>query len=100
VAEKGETGEDQSQEHAHHFLISSGLFAKNSSLQTKQPIQLTTVTFYGDCVKMCKDFASNFGDKALALASGPKLVFDLIKSSVPKIMDDSLWFCIELKLHM
>jgi hypothetical protein len=38
-------------------------FAKNSSWQAKQPVPHTTVTFYGDCVKMCEEFASNFGDK-------------------------------------
>jgi hypothetical protein len=25
--------------------------------------------FYGDCMKMCDDFALNFGDKKLAVAS-------------------------------
>jgi hypothetical protein len=46
--EKGETGEEQSQEHAHNFL-----FTKNSSWQAKQSILHTTVTFYGNCVKIC-----------------------------------------------
>jgi hypothetical protein len=32
-------------------------------LQAKQSIPHTTVTFYGDCVKMCDDFEPNFGDK-------------------------------------
>jgi hypothetical protein len=27
------------------------------------------VTFYGGCLKMCKDFAPNFGDKKLAVTS-------------------------------
>jgi hypothetical protein len=31
--------------------------------QAKQPIPHTTVTFYGDCMKILKDFAPNFGDK-------------------------------------
>jgi hypothetical protein len=43
-------------------LISRGLFTKNSSWQAKQSMH-TTVTFYSDCVKMCEDFALNFGDK-------------------------------------
>jgi hypothetical protein len=61
--EKGETGEEQTQEHAHQFLLTSrGLFTKNSSWQAKQSIPHTTVTFYGDCKKMCKDFALNFGN--------------------------------------
>jgi hypothetical protein len=46
-----------SQEHAHHFLW-------NSSWWAKQSIPHTTMTFYGDCVKMCEDFAPNFGDNA------------------------------------
>jgi hypothetical protein len=29
----------------------------------------TTVTFYGNCVKTCKNFTPNFGDKKLAVAS-------------------------------
>jgi hypothetical protein len=67
--EKCETGEKKSQEHAHHFLFTSrGIFAKNSSWQAKQSIPHTTVTFYGDCVKICEDFASNFGDKELNVA--------------------------------
>jgi hypothetical protein len=28
-----------------------------------QSIQHTNVTFYGNCVKMCEDFAPNFGNK-------------------------------------
>jgi hypothetical protein len=42
---------------------SRGLFAKNLSSQAKQSISLTTVTFYSNCMKMCEDFAPNFGDK-------------------------------------
>jgi hypothetical protein len=58
---KGETGEEQSQEHAHNFFFTSkGLFTKNSSSEAKQSISHTTVTFHGDCVKMCEDFDSNF----------------------------------------
>jgi hypothetical protein len=44
-------------------LTSRGSFIKNSSWQAKQSIEHTTVTSYGDCVKMCEDFAPNFGDK-------------------------------------
>jgi hypothetical protein len=43
-------------------LTSRGLFTKNSSWQAKKYIPHTTVRFYGDCVKMCIDFAPNFGD--------------------------------------
>jgi hypothetical protein len=31
--------------------------------QAKQSIPSTDVTFYGDGVKMCEDFAPNFGDQ-------------------------------------
>jgi hypothetical protein len=32
-------------------------------LEAKQSIPHAAVTFYGDYVKMCEDFAPNFGDK-------------------------------------
>jgi hypothetical protein len=51
---KGETGEKQSQEHAH---------------QAKQSIPHTIVKFYSDCVKICEDIAPNFGDKNWLFAS-------------------------------
>jgi hypothetical protein len=44
-------------------LTSRGLFTKNSSWQAKQSIPNITARFYGDCVKMCEDFAPKFGDK-------------------------------------
>jgi hypothetical protein len=45
-------------------LTSRGLSTKNSSWKAKQLILHTTVTFYGDCMKMFKDFASTFGDRS------------------------------------
>jgi hypothetical protein len=41
----------------------SSLFfdTKNSSWQVKQLFLDTNVMFYGDCMKICKDFAPNFG---------------------------------------
>jgi hypothetical protein len=42
------------------------LFTKNSCWQAEQPFPLTTLMFYGDCVKMCEDFAPKFGDKRTA----------------------------------
>jgi hypothetical protein len=39
------------------------LFTKNSSWQAKQSIPDNIVTFYGDCVKVCEDFALNFGEQ-------------------------------------
>jgi hypothetical protein len=69
-------------------LTSRGLSIKDSSWQAKEYIPHTTATFYGDCVKVCKDFAPNFGDKRtgccittthrLTLAfSPPALLFSL-----------------------
>jgi hypothetical protein len=36
---------------------------KNSSWKANQSVQHTAVTVYGDCLKMCEDFAPNFSDK-------------------------------------
>jgi hypothetical protein len=59
---KDKTCEDRIQEQFSLFsLTSRGLFTKNSSWQAKQLIPHTTVTFYGNCIKMCEDFAPNFG---------------------------------------
>jgi hypothetical protein len=44
-------------------LTLRGLFTKNSSWQAKQSVLHTIVTFYGDCMKMYKGFAPNFGDQ-------------------------------------
>jgi hypothetical protein len=43
-------------------LTSRGLFTKNSSRQAKQSVLHTTVTFYGNCMKMRKGSAPNSGD--------------------------------------
>jgi hypothetical protein len=51
------------------YFMSRGLFSNNSFWHAKQSISHTTVTFYGDYVKICEDFAPNFGDKKLAVAS-------------------------------
>jgi hypothetical protein len=40
----------------------------------KESIPRTTVAFYGDCVKMCGDFARNFATKELAVASRQRTV--------------------------
>jgi hypothetical protein len=44
-------------------LTSRGFFTNNSSRHAELSIPHTIVTFYGDCVKMCEDFALNFDDK-------------------------------------
>jgi hypothetical protein len=45
------------------FFDIKGIVRKSSSGQTSHSVSHTTVTFYGDCMKMCKDFDPNFGDK-------------------------------------
>jgi hypothetical protein len=45
------------------------LSTNNPSWQAKQLIPHSTVTLYGDCVKICEDFTPNFGDKKLVAAS-------------------------------
>jgi hypothetical protein len=44
-------------------------FKENSSCYVKQSIMHITVTCYGNCLKMCEDFAQSFGSKELAVAS-------------------------------
>jgi hypothetical protein len=44
-------------------LTSRELFTNNSSQQAMQSIPHRTVTIYGNCMKICEDFAPNFGDK-------------------------------------
>jgi hypothetical protein len=61
--DKGETGEG----HAHNFSSTSrGLFTKNLSWQDKQSILHTALTFYGNCMKLCKDLSQNSGNKRIA----------------------------------
>jgi hypothetical protein len=39
------------------------MFTKKLSWQATQSIPHTTVTFFGDFVKICEDFSPNFGNK-------------------------------------
>jgi hypothetical protein len=55
-------------------LTSRVLFTKNSSWQAKQSIPHTTLTFYGDCGKMCEHFAPNFDVKEMAVESQQRSV--------------------------
>jgi hypothetical protein len=48
-----------------NFFEIKGIVHKNSALQAKQSSPHITMTFYGDCVKMCENFARNFGDKRI-----------------------------------
>jgi hypothetical protein len=45
------------------FIGIKSLFTRNLFWQAKQSISHTTVMFYGNCMKLCDDFAPNFGDK-------------------------------------
>jgi hypothetical protein len=55
--------EEQSQKFAHNFFDIKGIVQKEFVLAVKQSIPHTTVTFYGDCVKIRGDFVPNFGDE-------------------------------------
>jgi hypothetical protein len=50
--EKGRTGEEQSQEHAHIFFDIKGIVHKEFVLAGQQSIPDTTVMFYGHCMQM------------------------------------------------
>jgi hypothetical protein len=47
------------------FFVIKGIAHKEFVLAGQIVIPHTTVTFYGDCVKMCENFAPNFGDKRI-----------------------------------
>jgi hypothetical protein len=48
------------------FFDVKGIVHKEFVLAAKQAIPHTTVTIYGNFVKMCGEFAPNFGDKRTA----------------------------------
>jgi hypothetical protein len=62
-----------------NFFGIKGIAHKDSSSQAKQSILHATLTFYGNCVKMCEDFAPNFGDKrtgcCITIAHRPQFLF-------------------------
>jgi hypothetical protein len=45
------------------FFDMKGIVRKEFVLEGQTVNSAYYVTFYGDCVKMCQDFATNFGDK-------------------------------------
>jgi hypothetical protein len=51
------------------FFAIKGIVHKELILAGQTAILHIAVTFYGNCVKMCKDFAPNFGDKRLGVKS-------------------------------
>jgi hypothetical protein len=59
---KGETGRAKSRACSIIFFDIKGIVHKKFVL-AKQSNLHTTVTFYGDCVKICEDFATNSGNK-------------------------------------
>jgi hypothetical protein len=56
---------EQNQEHAHNFPQQQGVYSQRtcSGRPVSQSVPLTTVMFYSDFMKMCKDFSLKFGDK-------------------------------------
>jgi hypothetical protein len=53
------------------FFDIEGIVYKEFILAGQTVNSHTTMSFYGDCVKMCEDFAPNFGDKKLAVGPLP-----------------------------
>jgi hypothetical protein len=72
---KGKTGEEHSQEHTYHFLCINVIFPKEFILAG----QAVNSPYYWDCMKMCENFAPNFGDKrtccCIATTHRPTLLF-------------------------
>jgi hypothetical protein len=46
-------------------VTSRWFITENSSWHASQSVMHTTVTFYGNCMKMCESFAPNFGNKGI-----------------------------------
>jgi hypothetical protein len=60
---KGETGGDPSQECAHHLFNLKGIIHEEFIIADKTVNLPTTVTIYGECVKICQHITLNFGDE-------------------------------------
>jgi hypothetical protein len=61
---KGQTGEEQSKEHAYYFSFTSrGLFKKKKFVLAGQTVNSAyNSELYVDCMKMYQDFTSKFGE--------------------------------------
>jgi hypothetical protein len=68
-SKRGETCDEQSRARLSYSLASGGLSIKNSFWQVKESILHITVVSFGDCMKMCEDFASTLAIKEPAVAS-------------------------------
>jgi hypothetical protein len=60
--DKGKAGQRESQKHAHHFLWYQGDYMQTSHPRRPNS-QFYILLFCADCVKICEDFALNFGHK-------------------------------------
>jgi hypothetical protein len=60
---KGESEEEQSQEHVYHFLWHQGEYSQEFVLVGQTVNSSYYCDFCGDCMKKCEDFSPNFGDK-------------------------------------
>jgi hypothetical protein len=59
----GETGEEQSEEHANVFFKIKETVTNNSSCPAKQSNVHATVIFYSNSLNISEDFVPNFDDK-------------------------------------
>jgi hypothetical protein len=60
--QKGEHAKGKVRSMLISFLSIKEIVHKEFVLESQTSVPHTTVTFYGDCLKMCEDFAPNFGD--------------------------------------
>jgi hypothetical protein len=76
---KGETSEELSQEHAHHFLLHLLICHKEFVLEGQTVKFAYYCDFYGERVKICEDFAGNF-----SVASTHRLTLPFYQSNLTK----------------
>jgi hypothetical protein len=71
-------------EELRQITSDDGLFTNNSSWQAAQSILHVTMTFYGDCMKMCEDFALNFGEKRIGCCITKTHISFFTRNFLPK----------------